>query len=195
MIDPSLIDPLELPSVPLLNRKKLYRWGGVYFLIRDKRDILYIGQSSLIKDRWNQHQSLRYLSDDEQQRSRIHWLESNENLKQLEAIFIHRFHPPLNRYYPPLNPPPQPVARKMDIMKIIFEIEVKGLGQALKQAREKAKLSVASAGKRAGMSGANFSRIENEETKGVPVETLIKAAKAVELDLSYYLGKWIDYNN
>ena len=31
--------------------------------------------------------------------------------------------------------------------------------------------------------------IENEETKGVPIETLVKAAKAVGLDLSLYVGE------
>lgn len=79
----------------------------------------------------------------------------------------------------------------MDVMRIVFEVEVEGLGQALKQAREAARLSVASAGELAGMSGANFSRIENEEPKGVPIETLVKAAKAVGLDLSPYLGEWV----
>jgi transcriptional regulator with XRE-family HTH domain len=79
----------------------------------------------------------------------------------------------------------------MDVMKIIFEVKVEGLGQALRQAREDARLSVASAGQRAGMSGANFSRIETEDNKGVPIGTLIKAAKAVGLDLSSYLGEWV----
>ena len=79
----------------------------------------------------------------------------------------------------------------MDVMRIVFEVEVEGLGQVLKQAREAARLSVAAAGERAGMSGANFNRIENEETKGVPVETLVRAAKAVGLDLSTYMGEWI----
>ncbi|MBR8832521.1 MAG: helix-turn-helix domain-containing protein [Stigonema ocellatum SAG 48.90 = DSM 106950] len=76
-------------------------------------------------------------------------------------------------------------------MRIIFEVEVPGLGQALRKARESARLSVAAAGERAGMSGANFSRIENEEPKGVPIETLMKAAKAVGLDLSFYIGEWV----
>jgi transcriptional regulator with XRE-family HTH domain len=78
----------------------------------------------------------------------------------------------------------------MNVMKIVFEVEIKGLGFAIKQARKAAKLSVASAGERAGMSGANFSRIENEETKGVPIETLVKASQAVGLDLSSHLGDW-----
>lgn len=79
----------------------------------------------------------------------------------------------------------------MDLMKIVFEVEIKGLGKALKRAREKAKLSVASAGERAGMSGANFSRIENEDAKGVPLDSLIKASEAVGLDLSAYFGEWV----
>jgi len=37
---------------------------------------------------------------------------------------------------------------------------------------------------RAGMSGANFNRIENEDTKKVPLDTLVRVAKAVELDLT-----------
>lgn len=76
-------------------------------------------------------------------------------------------------------------------MKIIVELEVEGLGKALKLSREEADLSVAAAGKLAGMSGANFNRIENEETKGVPLSSLVKAAKAVGLDLSIYMGDWI----
>lgn len=76
-------------------------------------------------------------------------------------------------------------------MRIVFDVEIEGLGQALKQARVKAKMSVVLAGERAQMSGANFSRIENEETKGVPIQTFIKAAKAVDPDLSSRLGEWI----
>lgn len=70
MINPSEINPLSLPSVSLLDRKKLFRWQGVYFVIQDEQEILYIGQSPLIKNRWNQHQCLKLLSNDEKQRSR-----------------------------------------------------------------------------------------------------------------------------
>ena len=76
-------------------------------------------------------------------------------------------------------------------MKIIIEVEQAGIGAALKQAREAAKLSLAAAGDRAGMSGANFNRIENEGTKGVPLPTLVRAANAVGLDLEKCLGDWI----
>lgn len=79
----------------------------------------------------------------------------------------------------------------MDLMKIIIEVELTGIGTALKKAREAAGLSLTVAGDYAGMSGANFNRIENEDTKGVPLDTLIRAANAVGLDLTEYLGEWI----
>ncbi len=79
----------------------------------------------------------------------------------------------------------------MDLMKIIIEVKMTGIGAALKEARESAGLSLTVAGDRAGMSGANFNRIENEDTKGVPLKTLIRAANAVGLDLAQSLGEWI----
>ncbi|MDY6786480.1 MAG: helix-turn-helix transcriptional regulator [Cyanobacteriota bacterium] len=81
----------------------------------------------------------------------------------------------------------------MDLMRIIIEVELEGIGTALKQAREKVGMSLVVAGNQAGMSGANFSRIENEETKGVPLTTLIRAATVVGLDLKKYLGDWIEH--
>jgi|GEM_PF-1845925 len=80
----------------------------------------------------------------------------------------------------------------MDLMRIIIEVELEGIGAALKQAREKAGMSLAVAGNQAGMSGSNFNRIENEETKGVPLSTLIRAAVVVGLDLKEHLGNWVE---
>lgn len=79
----------------------------------------------------------------------------------------------------------------MDLMKVIIEVELQGLGSDLKKAREASGLSLTAAGSLAGMSGANFNRIENEDVKGVPLTTLVRAANAVGLDLSKYLGEWI----
>lgn len=79
----------------------------------------------------------------------------------------------------------------MDLMKIIIEVELTGVGAALKKAREAAGISLTVAGDRAQMSGANFNRIENEDTKGVPLDTLVRAASAVGLDLTKYLGDWV----
>jgi len=79
----------------------------------------------------------------------------------------------------------------MDLMKIIIEVELTGVGAALKKAREAAGISLTVAGDRAKMSGANFNRIENEDTKGVPLDTLVRAASAVGLDLTECLGEWV----
>lgn len=76
-------------------------------------------------------------------------------------------------------------------MKLVIEVELDGVGAAIKAAREQAGITVAVAGDRAGMSGANFSRIENEDNKGVPLPTLIKVAEVVGLDLSQVLGDWV----
>lgn len=81
----------------------------------------------------------------------------------------------------------------MDLMKIIIEVEAEGIGSALKAARDKAGISLTVAGDRSGMSGANFNRIENEDTKGVPLPTLIRAAEAVGLDLTQFLGEWVKH--
>lgn len=78
----------------------------------------------------------------------------------------------------------------MDLMKVIIEVELEGLGSALKKAREASGLSLVVAGARSGMSGTNFNRIENEDVKGVPLTTLARAARAVDLDLTKYLGEW-----
>lgn len=79
----------------------------------------------------------------------------------------------------------------MDLMEIIVKVKAEGIGSALKEARESEGISLVVAGDRAGMSGANFNRIENEDTKGVPIETLVRAANAVGLDLTKVLGDWI----
>jgi transcriptional regulator with XRE-family HTH domain len=79
----------------------------------------------------------------------------------------------------------------MSAMKLIIEVELEGIGAALKKAREAANISLTVAGDRSGMSGANFNRIENEDSKGVPIRTLAKAAQAVNLDLSTCLGDWV----
>jgi transcriptional regulator with XRE-family HTH domain len=79
----------------------------------------------------------------------------------------------------------------MDVMRITFEVEVEGVGKLLRDARKAAGLTQDQAGVAAGMSGANFSRLENEDTKGTPLETLLRAASAVGLDLKAHLN-WLD---
>ncbi|MFN6475253.1 helix-turn-helix domain-containing protein [Nostoc sp. DedQUE07] len=184
MINPSAINPLTLPSVLLSERSRLPAIPCIYFVIDSFDVVQYIGKSINPKQRWTGHQ--RYPLLTKMDGVKISYMPVDINLlSSVEKALIAWFSPPLNLLRPSVH------KSNSTRLKIVFEVEVEGLGQVLRQAREKAKLSVASAGERAGMSGANFSRIENEETKGVPIETLIKAAKAVGLDLSSYLGEWV----
>jgi transcriptional regulator with XRE-family HTH domain len=79
----------------------------------------------------------------------------------------------------------------VNLMRVVFEVEIPGLGDKLKKARDSAGYSAEVAGARAGMTGGNFNRIENEVNKTVPIQTLVSAAKAVGLDLSAVFGDWI----
>ena len=80
----------------------------------------------------------------------------------------------------------------VDSMRIVISVEIDGVGEALRQAREAAGLSLAAAGALADMSASNFGRVENGDMKNVPLPTLIRAASAVDLDLRPLLGEWIE---
>ena len=76
-------------------------------------------------------------------------------------------------------------------MRVTIEVEVVGVGAALKAARDAVRISQAAAGARMGQTGSNFFRLENEEHKSVPIETLRQAFEAVGLDLVQCLGEWV----
>lgn len=77
-------------------------------------------------------------------------------------------------------------------MRIVISVEIEGVGEAIRQARESAGLSLAAAGALAGLSASGFGRVENGDTKNVPLATLSRAAGAVGLDLRSLLGHWIE---
>lgn len=68
-------------------------------------------------------------------------------------------------------------------MKITFSIEIGGIGADLLAARKMQALSLGDVGNISGMTAANFNRIEKEEGKSVPWETLRSAADAVGVQL------------
>ena len=76
-------------------------------------------------------------------------------------------------------------------MKVTIEVELVGVGAVLRAAREAAGLSQSKAGTKMGQTGANFSRLETEEHKSVPLETLRQSFEAVGLDLVQCLGEWV----
>jgi transcriptional regulator with XRE-family HTH domain len=80
---------------------------------------------------------------------------------------------------------------RVDLMRLVIEADLTGVGDLVRRAREGLRLSQAAAGQLAGMSGANLSRIESEDAKGVPLATLLKVLDVVDLDPVKTIGDWI----
>lgn len=74
---------------------------------------------------------------------------------------------------------------KSPTMKVerTLSVDVPGLGQKIKQAREADPRSLTAICALAGMSSANWYRIENEDTKVLPEETLRKIEQVLQIDL------------
>ncbi|MEO1558851.1 MAG: GIY-YIG nuclease family protein, partial [Cyanobacteria bacterium J06632_19] len=73
------INPLDLPSVTLLEKHKLPQLPAIYFAIAESGEILYIGRSINIANRWLRHH--RYSELKEIGNVRIAWLScSDESL-------------------------------------------------------------------------------------------------------------------
>ena len=90
------INPLDLPSVPLLEKHKLPQTSAIYFAIAKSGEILYIGRSINIANRWNGHH--RYSELKEIGNVRIAWLSCDDEslLPQIEEAMIKHFLPCLN---------------------------------------------------------------------------------------------------
>jgi excinuclease UvrABC nuclease subunit len=100
MINPSTIDPLTLPSVPVANRKQLPEVPCIYFAIDASGVVRYIGKTQNLWRRWayKAHHRLEPLS--EMEGVRIHYdvigLAHSKESKELERQLIKRFEPSLN---------------------------------------------------------------------------------------------------
>lgn len=93
----SEINPLDLPSVPLIEKDRLPQLAAIYFVISENGKILYIGRSINLASRWNNHH--RYSELKEIRNVRIAWLGCNDEslLPQIEEAMIKHFSPYLNR--------------------------------------------------------------------------------------------------
>ena len=68
-------------------------------------------------------------------------------------------------------------------MKVTLSVDIPKLGPKIRAARERLGKSPTLIAAMAGMSVANLYRIESEDTKSVPRETLIRLSEALEIDL------------
>ncbi len=93
----SIIDPLQLPSLSLLERRSLPNCPAIYFALLGKR-VLYIGRSVNLAQRWLSHHRWNQLTR-MYPTARIAWIECSDSelLPQIEAALIEQFNPELNR--------------------------------------------------------------------------------------------------
>ncbi|MFN6537928.1 MAG: hypothetical protein RM021_016355 [Nostoc sp. EkiNYC01] len=97
MINPSAINPLALPSVPLDQRSLLPQKPCIYFAIDSQGVVQYIGRSVNPKARWALHHKYFELKDILSIRISYLHIDDLSLLSQIEAALIAWFNPPLNQ--------------------------------------------------------------------------------------------------
>ena len=102
-------DIKNLPSLPFIDKRLLPNKAAVYFIIQETGEILYIGASVRLKQRWEAHLKARIA--EEMGATRVAWmLVPDAMLDQVEALMIRHYLPALNVRRKPRKPPttPQP---------------------------------------------------------------------------------------
>jgi len=94
----SMLNPLQLPSIPLSERKQLPECAAIYFAIDANNRVLYIGKAKNLVARWRNHHRIHKLEEiDQEFPVRLAWQAWNEeNLGEAEKGLIKRFQPLLN---------------------------------------------------------------------------------------------------
>lgn len=94
ILDITQSDPFTLPSVPIEELNNLPETSGIYFVLAEGQ-VLYIGQSTGIRQRWQAHHKTQELGSYSQ--VRIAWLEAEYGeLTEIEKAYIEQFKPSLN---------------------------------------------------------------------------------------------------
>lgn len=182
MIEPSTINPLTLPSVPLEMRSHLPRTGAIYFVINAQDAIQYIGLSKNLWQRWTNHHTLTRLR--KSQGVRLAWVDISDIslLESLESALIEWFNPPLNKS-------PKTVFHKIGLrIRQVKEIEIKGLGERIKQARLGSDKSLEQICDEVGVSRTYWYDVEKETLKGaLSIENLRKIEEVLRVDFGISL--------
>lgn len=92
----------HFPSMAFEDRRELPITPALYFVVDGKRDIVYIGQTANLRERWKSHHRAIQM---DRGSYRIHWrVVPDEALrKQYEARCIEQFRPAWNRSEVPVN--------------------------------------------------------------------------------------------
>lgn len=92
------LDPLQLPSLPLSERKQLPTCTAIYFAIDSNNRVLYVGKAKDLAARWKNHHRFYKLEEiDKESSVRLAWQAWNEeDLSAAEKSLITNFQPLLN---------------------------------------------------------------------------------------------------
>jgi hypothetical protein len=95
---PTILEPFQLPSVPLAERKHLPDCAAIYFVIDANNRVLYVGKAKKLLVRWKNHHRIHKLEEIDRECSvRIAWQAWNEeDLDEAERSSIKRYQPLLN---------------------------------------------------------------------------------------------------
>ena len=90
----------SLPSVYLLDKNNLPNCAAIYFISNSNEQILYIGRTVNLAERWKEHYRFKQLKRfNRKDRISISWMTCSNDintLSQLENEFIQLYKPPLN---------------------------------------------------------------------------------------------------
>lgn len=119
MLNPSTINPLTLPSLPLTNRRQLPNCPAIYFVMESDR-VLYIGRAANLMQRWTSHHRTAQLESFSG--VKIAWIECSDSglLTDIESALIEYFDPLLNNSPHTWQPLPDGVRRVKSRLAILM---------------------------------------------------------------------------
>jgi DNA-binding XRE family transcriptional regulator len=175
MIDPSTINPLVLPSMPLEERSRFPPVPCVYFAIDSLGIVQYIGKAADLRVRWSQHHKYNKLAQMPMISIAYLQVDHYELLDDVELALIHWFNPPLNGRQA-ASETGKGMLRVRRIVK--QEVDVPGLGEQIKQAREKDGRSLSAISKAVGVSRNYWYQLEAEAVLGGMAEDTLRKIEA-----------------
>ncbi|KST68107.1 GIY-YIG nuclease family protein [Mastigocoleus testarum] len=96
MIVPKAVKPKLLPSIRLDNLEKLPEIAAIYFVLNDKEEVLYIGKTENIKQKWNSNAKQELLKVTRNAIITYFPVASADSLNQIETTLIKWFKPEYN---------------------------------------------------------------------------------------------------
>lgn len=113
---------LELPHVPLQRRRELPNQPRIYFALSKENEVLYIGKTQNIKQRWMQghdrYPLFEYIGD-----VRLAWLIVGDAglLTEIELACIRYFRPRFNNQHITISEPQRPLTGLASVRLIVAE--------------------------------------------------------------------------